>query len=59
MGKLGKQHKTTPTTWACPVFQLANFTLALVGMNIEKREMKFVTPEFSPPFFGNNTVETA
>ena len=40
------------------MFPSENFTVALVGTNIEKREMKFVTEMFSPPCLLNNTVET-
>ena len=48
MGKLVKQHKITPIPWACPVCPLANFMLALVGMNIEKCDMQFVTSNNGP-----------
>ena len=34
--QLGKRHKIIPIPWACPVFPLANFTVSLVGTNIEK-----------------------
>ena len=50
MGQLVKQHKIIPMNWACPVFPLANVTLALVGENIEKCDMQFVTLKFSPPY---------
>ena len=50
MGQLVKKHKIIPIYWACPVFTLANFILDLVGMNIEKRDMQFVTPNCPPPY---------
>ena len=43
MGQLVKFHKIITITWACPIFTLANFTLDLVGTNIEKCDMQFVT----------------
>ena len=58
MEQLGKRDKIIPIPWACPVFPLASFTLALVGTNIEKRDMKFVTEKFSPPSLRNNKVDT-
>ena len=39
------------------MFPLANFTLDLVGKNIEKRDMQFVTPPFYPKYVWNNTVK--
>ena len=50
MCQLVKQHKIIPITWACPVCPLANVILALVGENIEKCDMQFVTLKFSPPY---------
>ena len=50
MEQLGNQHKIIPIPWACPVFKLASFTVALVGTNIEKCDMKFVTETFSPTY---------
>ena len=47
---LVKMHKIIPITWACPVFPLANFTVVLVGTNIEKCDMQFVTEKLSPPY---------
>ena len=41
-----KKHKIIPIHWTCPVFPLANFTLALVVTNIENCDMQFVTPSF-------------
>ena len=57
MVQLGKQHKINPITWAYTVFPLANFTLGFAGTNIEKCDMKFVTPTFSLPPLRNNIVE--
>ena len=48
MEQLGKCHKIIPSTWACPVFPLASFTVALVGTNIEKCDMQFVTENYFP-----------
>ena len=48
MKQLGKQHKIIPINWACTVFTLASFTVELVGTNIEKCDMKFVTAKLSP-----------
>ena len=45
-----KQHKIIPIPWACPMFPLANFTLDLVGTNIEKCDMQFLNPTLSPPY---------
>ena len=50
MEKLGKQHKIIPIPWACTVFTLVNFTVELVGMNIENCDMQFVTAKFAPPY---------
>ena len=49
MEQLGKRHKIIPIPWAYPVFPLAHFTVALVGTNIEKCDMQFVTATFAPP----------
>ena len=48
MGQLVKQHKIIPITWACHMLPLANFTLVLVGTNIEKYDMQFVILTLSP-----------
>ena len=58
MRQLVKQHKIISIPQACPMFSLVNFTVALVGTNIEKCEMKFVIEKISPPYLRNNTVET-
>ena len=58
MEQLGKRHKITPIPWACPVYQLASFTVALVGTNIEKCDMQFVTAIFDPTSLLNKIVET-
>ena len=58
MEQLEKRNKITPITWACPMFPLANFTVDLVGTDIENCDMKFVTEAFSPTSLWNNTVET-
>ena len=50
MGKLVRQHKIIPITRECAVFTLTIFTVALVGKNIEKYDMQFVTATFSPPY---------
>ena len=50
MGQLGKLQTIITITWVCTVFPLANFTLDLVVMNIEKRDIQFVNPEFDPPY---------
>ena len=47
---IGKRHKMIPIPWACPLFPLANFTVASVGTNIEKCDMQFVTSIFTPPY---------
>ena len=47
MEQLGKRHKI-PITWACTMFPLDIFTVALVRTNIGKRDMKFVTATFAP-----------
>ena len=49
MEQLGKRHKIIPVPWACPMFSLANFTVTLVGTNIENCDMQFVNAKFSPP----------
>ena len=48
MGQLVKLHKQTKINWACPVFTLANFKLALVRTNIEKYNIQLVNTIFSP-----------
>ena len=58
MGQLGKRHKEIPITLACRVFPLSNFTVDLVGTNIERCGMQFVTVTFAPTYLLNNTVET-
>ena len=57
MGKLRKQHKAIPTSWACPVFPLDNFTVAFVGKKMENCDMKFVTTTFAPPYLRDKKVE--
>ena len=57
MAQLGKRHIIIPIPWECPVFPIANFTVALVGTNIEKCDIQFVTENNSPPYLQNNTVE--
>ena len=56
MEQLGKINKRILITWACTLFPLANFTVALVGKNIEKCDIQFVTAIFAPLNLGNNTV---
>ena len=51
MENLGKQNKIIPITWACPVFTLANFAVALVATSIEKWDMKFMTAALAPLFY--------
>ena len=58
MGQLGKRHKIIHIPWSCLVFTLANFTVALVGTNIEMCEIQFLTAIFAPPSLRKNTVET-
>ena len=48
MEQLGNPHKIIPIPWACHVFLLASSTVDLVGTDIEKRDMKFVTAKFAP-----------
>ena len=50
--------KKNPIHWAFTVFTLEFYLLALVRTNMEKCDMKFVTPIFSPQYLWNNTVET-
>ena len=57
MEHLGKRHKIIPITWERAVFPLASFTVALVGTNIEKCGIQFVTATFDIPPFKNKTVE--
>ena len=49
MEQLEKWHNIIPITWSCTMFLLASFTVALIGTNIEKCEMKFVTAKFALP----------
>ena len=56
--QLGKRHGIIPITWACPVFLLANFTVALVGINMKKCDMQFVTATFDLLYLWNDTVDT-
>ena len=58
MGQLGKTNKIIPIPWACPVLPLSNLKLTLVGTNMEKCDMQFVTETLSPKYLLNNTVET-
>ena len=48
MEQLTKHHKIIPIPCACPVFQLAIFKVVLVGANINKCDMQFVTSKFDP-----------
>ena len=48
MEQLGRRQKIIPITWKCTMFRLSSFTVALVGINIEKRDMQFVTAKFAP-----------
>ena len=48
MVNLVKRHKIIPIPWVCPVFPLANFTVALVGTNIEKCDIQFVIETIYP-----------
>ena len=50
MGQLLKHHKRIPNAWACTVFLLDNLKVDLVGMNIEKCDMQFLTETFAPPY---------
>ena len=58
MGQVGKRHKIIPITRACPWFPLANFTVDLVGENIEKCDMQSLTEKFNPPYLRNRKLET-
>ena len=49
MGYLWKLHIVIPINWVCTVFTLANLTMALVGMTIEKCDMQCVTETLAPP----------
>ena len=57
MLQLGKGYKIIPIHWAYPVFPLDSFTVALIGTNIEKCDMQFVTATFAPPYLCNNIVK--
>ena len=57
MEQLVKRHEIIPIHWACRVFPLANFTVALVGTNIEKCDIQFLAATFDSPSLQNNTVE--
>ena len=50
MQKLVEQHKTILINCSCPVFPLANLTVKLVGTNIEKCDIQFVTATFAVPY---------
>ena len=50
MGQIVKQHKIIPISWACTMFLLANLTLALVGVNMEKCDIQFVTQTLAHPY---------
>ena len=50
MGQLFKCYKIITIPWLYPMFPLADFTLTLVGTNIEKCDIQFSTPTFSPPY---------
>ena len=56
--QLGKRHGIIPITWACPVFPLASFIVALVGINMENCDMQFLTPTFAFPYLWNFKVDT-
>ena len=56
MENVGKRHIINPIPWVHPVFPLENFTVDLVGTNIEKCDMQFMTAKFAPPSLRNNTV---
>ena len=56
MEHIGKRHKIIPIPWACLVFPLASFTVDLVGTNIEKCDMKFVTATFAPTSRGSDVT---
>ena len=57
MGKLVNKHKIIPITWECIVLPPENFTLDLVGANIEKRDKRLVTPRFDPESLYNNIFD--
>ena len=57
MEQLVKQNKIIPITWSCPMFPLSNFIVYLVGKNMEKCDMKFVTEILDPPYLLNDTVD--
>ena len=48
MEQLGKRLKIIPIPWAFPVLPLANFTVVLVGKNVENCDIQFVTATFAP-----------
>ena len=50
MEQLGNQYKIIPIPWACPVFPLSSFIVAMVGADMEKCDMQFVIVTFDPPF---------
>ena len=50
MGQFGKRHKIMPIPWACPVFLLANFTLAWFKTNIEIYDIQFLGPTLDNPY---------
>ena len=50
MEQFGKRHKISPIPWACPMFPLASFVVALVLKNILLCDMQFVTATFAPPY---------
>ena len=62
MEHLGKQHKVISIMWACHMFPLASFTVALVETNIENCDMKLggelIKPELkkNADFFFAGTI---
>ena len=49
-GNIEKAKLKIPITWACTVFPLYSFTVALVKTNIEKCDMQFVTATFASQY---------
>ena len=58
MEQLLKQHKIISINWACPMFPLASFKVDLVGGEIDKCDMQFLTATPYPLYLLNKTVET-
>ena len=57
MEQLGKCLNITPIPWEYTMFPLASFTVALVGTNIEKCDMQFVTATFASTYLWNKKVD--